>query len=254
MERKRPQARQATKEELRRHLSSASADWARDALDNPELGASELVLLLRNRDLLPETLERIAGDRRWTGHHQVRRGVVGHGRAPVTAARNLLPHLYWKDWLELSIDPATNPLIRRQAEKMLLGKLSELGLGERIALARRCSRALLPALIAAPEPRVVEALLANPRLTEVDLVTLCRQPETTGEALELVALHTVWGRRRNLRLELLQRAEIPVATLLRLAHAIDQSDLHPLLDNDKVPPIVRVAIERRLDGDRESTG
>ena len=185
---KRPPAQQASKKELRHHLSSASADWTRDALDNPELGAAELVMLLRNRDLLPETLERIATDRRWTGHLQVRRGVVAHGRAPLTAARNLLPHLYWKDWLELSIEPSTNPIIRRQAEKLLLGKLSEIGQGERVALARRCSRAVLAPLLLTPTVEVATALLVNPRLKEADLIGVCSgECEAGGDEASVVA-------------------------------------------------------------------
>jgi len=211
-----------------------------------------MVLALRNRELSGQELERIGKDRRWTSHHAIRRGVVSHRRAPVAMARNLLPHLYWKDWLELAVDPAANPVVRRQAEKLLLGRLHEMSTGEHTALARRASRGVIPQLTTIcgdAEPAIVDALMSNPRLVELDLVQLCQRADSSGPVLDRIALHTVWGKRRGVRLELLRRKELPISTLLGIARRIDKRDLQPLIEDDRVPPIVRVALERRRDGD-----
>ncbi len=241
-----PQARTASKDELRRRLSSAPAAWLSEAVDNPELGPSEMMLLLRNPSTPAAALERIGADRTWMGHHELRRGLVRHAHTPPATARNLLGHLYWRDWCEIAAHPAANPMVRRQAEKLLLSNLSELGAGERINLARRATRGLIPAFLTDRDPRVIEALLGNARLVEMDLLRLVNDPASNDEALRRVAEHPVWGRRRDLRLALLKRSELPVQTALRLTRTMDKRDLRALVEDDKVPLIVRVGIERRL--------
>jgi hypothetical protein len=246
-----PPARTASKHELRRRLRSAPAAWLSQALENPELGPTELLLVLRNPSTPAAVLEQIGANRRWMGHHELRRGLVRHAHAPLTLARNLLSHLYWKDWCDIAAHPAAHPMIRRQAERMLLASVGELTLGARIMLARRATRGLIPAFLTDPEPRVVQALLGNPRLVEMDLVRLVNNPSTVADVLRCVAEHTIWGQRRDLRLALLRRAELAVQTALRLARKMDPQDLRMLVEDDKVPQIVRVGIERRL---REDSG
>jgi len=246
-----PPARTASRDELRRRLSSAPAAWLNDALENPELGPSELMLLLRNPATPAAALERIGANRTWMGHHELRRGLARHAHAPPAVARNLLGHLYWKDWCEIAAHPAANPMIRRQAERLLLACMIELGAGERINLARRATRGLIPAFLTDPDPRVIEALLGNPRLVEMDLLRLANDAANGSEALRRVAEHPVWGQRRDLRLALLRRSELAVQTALRLARKMDPRDLRMLVEDDKVPQIVRVGIERRL---REEAG
>jgi len=246
-----PRARTASKEELRRRLSSAPAAWLGDALENPELGPRELMLVLRNPATPAAVLEKIGSNKTWMGHHELRRGLARHAHAPPAVARNLLPHLYWKDWCDIAAHPAANPVIRRQAERMLLAGVGDLGAGERIMLARRATRGLIPAFLTDSDPRVIQALLGNPRLVEADLVRLANDPTNGADILRCVAEHTVWGQRRDLRLALLRRPELPAQTALRVARTMDRQDLRMLVEDDKVPLIVRVGIERRL---REGAG
>ena len=246
-----PGARTASKSELRRRLSSAPAAWLSQALENPELGPTELMLVLRNPAAPATVLERIGANRAWMGHHELRRGVARHAHAPLAVARNLLPYLYWKDWCEIAAHPAANPVIRRQAETMLLARIGELGCGERIMLARRATRGLIPAFLSDADPRVIQALLGNPRLVEIDLVRVANDTANGAEVLRRVAEHPVWGQRRDLRLALLRRPELAVQAALHLARKMDRRDLQMLVEDDKVPLIVRVGIERRL---REDPG
>jgi hypothetical protein len=244
-------ARTASRAELRRRLSSAPAAWLSQALKNPELGPAELMLVLRNPAAPATVLEEIGANRSWMGHHELRRGLVRHRHAPPALARRLLGHLYWKDWCEIAAHPPANPMIRRQAERMLLACIGELGAGERIMLARRVTRGLIPAFLTDPDPRVIQALLGNPRLAEVDLLRLANDASNSAEVLRCVAEHSVWGQRRDLRLALLRRPELAIQTALRLARKMDPRDLRMLVEDDKVPQIVRVGIERRL---REESG
>jgi hypothetical protein len=238
-------ARNASREELQQRLGHAPAAWLSRALENPHLGPREMLLLLRNHAATADLLGRIAADREWTAYHEVRRGLTLHARTPLSSARNLLPHLYWKDWVDVAADPAANPVVRRQAERMLLARLDDLSLGERIALARRATRGLVRALNET-HARVVDALLGNPRLIELDVVTLVGSASAGREVLLRVAEHPVWGRRRAVRLELLKRSELPLQTALGTARQLVRRDLRALIRDDRVPLLVRVDIERRL--------
>jgi hypothetical protein len=246
-----PHARTVSKDELRRRLSSAPAAWLSQALENPELGPTELLFVLRNPAAPAAVLERIGANRSWMGHHELRFGLARHAHTPLAVARNLLAHLYWKDWCEIAAHPAANPVIRRQAERLLLARIGELAAGERINLARRATRGLIPSILTDPDPRVIQALLGNPRLVEVDLIRLANDASNGAEVLRRVAEHPVWGQRRDLRLALLRRPELAVQTALRLARKMARRDLRMLVEDDKVPLIVRVGIERRL---REEPG
>lgn len=244
-------ARTASRDELRRRLSSAPAAWLSQALENPELGPAELMLALRNPAAPAEMLERIGANRDWMGHHRLRQGVARHAHTPLAAARNLLPHLYWKDWCDIAAHPGANPVIRRQAERMLLARIGDLAPGDRITLARRATRGLIPACLNDTDGRVIQALLGNPRLMEADLLRLVKDPDQGSDSIRHVAEHPVWGRRRDIRLALLRRPELPTQTALRLTQKMDRRDLQALVEDDKVALIVRVGIERRL---RENPG
>lgn len=241
-------ARRARKAELRRRLSSAPEAWLRGVLDNPEVGPAELILLLRNHAAPIELLERIGAHPGWMAHHEVCRALARHARTPLALARNLLPLLYWKDWIDLAAQPSANPVVRRQAERMLLARLDDLSLGQRIALARRATRGLIHGFLKETDPRALEALLDNPRLVELDAVRLAENPVAGAYALDRIAEHPVWGRRRAVCLQLLRRAELAIQTSLRLAHRLEPRDLQVLVEDDRVPLVVRVGIERRLRG------
>ncbi len=243
-----PPARTASKEQLRRRLTSAPAPWLAEALENPELGPSELLLLLRNPTTPTAVLEEIGTNRDWMGHHELRRGLVRHRHAPPTLANRLLDLLFWKDWCDIAAHPGANPRVRRQAERLLRNCIGDLGLGERINLARRVTRALIPVFLADRETRVIQALLANPRLVEMDLVRLLNDRAQGANVLRCVAEHPTWGQRRELQLLLLRRPELGVQAALRIARKMHPRDLRRLLQDDKVPQIVRVGIERRLRG------
>jgi hypothetical protein len=106
---------------------------------------------------------------------------------------------------------------------------------------------MIPGFLAQTHPRVVGALLDNARLAEPDVVRLVGKLGDDPEALDLIASHTGWGARRAVRLELIVQAGLPLQTALRLARQLDPRDLRVLVEDDRVPLVVRVWIERRLE-------
>ena len=72
--------------------------------------------------------------------------------------------------------------------QIVLGKVEE-------AIARGASPAVLAALRHDPTPRVVAALLENPRLTEATLLPLLASEQSSPQALAVVAGNPKWSSR-----------------------------------------------------------
>jgi hypothetical protein len=236
----------ASLEELRRRLTGASPEFLRGAVENPNLTPRELLLLLRNRQAPAELLRTIADHRNWTRNQEVRRALVLHPRSPLAVARRFVPHLFWKELAEVVRAPHVHPVARRQAEKRLIAQVEELAEGERVALSRIASRGIIGALIDGAGTRELRALLGNPRLIEADAVRIASRDSSTPEALALLSDHERWGRRRQVRLALIENPNTPVPSALRMLRGLSKLDLERLRLGETVPRVVQVAAERLL--------
>lgn len=238
--------RRATKDELRRRLGTAPAEYLAGALENPACGEAELLAWLRNRDAPAELLLKIGADARWTRRAAVRRLLVHHPNVPLIVARRQVEQMFWMELAEVAADLQVNPLIRRRAEELLRLRVGELGIGERVALARRATRGLVSALIHAQETAVLRALLNNSRLVERDAIQIAAGSQAPGALLASLAADPKWGPRRAVRMALLRNPRTPVPTALRVTESIPRRDLRELIRDAKVPQIVRVGAARRL--------
>jgi hypothetical protein len=234
-------------EELRGRLSSAPASYLEGALDNPALTHRELLLLLRNRNAVPALLSRIARDRSWTRFYEVKKAIVAHPKCPLIASRTLVQHLFWKDLVEVAVNVKAHPVIRRRSEELLRARVDELAVGERVALATRATRGLIPCLLESAESRVLSRLLSNPRLVEGDVVRIASGQRAPAPVLAQIAAHHRWGGRRDVRLAVLRNGRTPLQAALGLVAKLDQRDLQRLSKDGKVRRIVRIRAERQLE-------
>jgi hypothetical protein len=248
------EGRSARVEQLRQQLSSAPLPYLEGALENPALGEEEMVLLLRNLRAGPALLQRIGRDHRWTRSYEIKKGLVQHPRTPQGVSSNLLPHLYWRELVEVSGNLRAPPVVRRHAEALIEMRLEEMSLGERVALARRASRGLVGRLIEMGEARVMQGLLGNPRLVERDAIRVASSGRVSAGLLSHLARHPKWGPRREVRLALLRNARTPVPAALGLLGMLSRRDLRRLAGDENVPRIVRVGAERRLGSERPRIG
>ena len=238
--------RAASAEELRRRLPSAPPSFLEGALENPGLGEEELLLLLRNRQATPALLSRIGGEPRWSRSYEVRRGLVRNPRTPPALAARLARNLFWKDLLDAAEDNRVHATVRRKVEQLLEARVSELSEGERISLARRAGRSIIPRLIESSEDRVLRSLLDNRRLVEFDAVQLA-SAVVPAEFLAALADHERWGGNRAVRIALLQNGRTPVPVSLKLLGRLHLRDLRRVAKDGKVPTIVRVGATRELE-------
>ncbi len=204
-----------------------------------------LALLLR-ADCTAALCQAIARNGRLTSFYSVRCRLVEARQTPQHISLQFVPHLYWMDLLRISADVRISPVIRRAAENRLLGRLPELSLGEKISTAKACSRELLPALMKDPDPRVFEALLQNPRLTEDDVVIYTNSDGARPQHLSRVAENRRWAFRPAVRLALATNPQTPRAVAASQLRHLSRVELRKLLRAKGTSTYLRTCIERLL--------
>jgi hypothetical protein len=221
--------REAGAEELlalvREHAARLEARAARGVLRNPFVTA--------------EIVELIAARPRLVSFYEVRRDLAFCPRAPEALALRLIPGLYWRDLVALGGDTRLHPRLRRAAEQSLIPRLAELATGEKISIARRASPGLLAQLRHDPSPRVIAALLDNPRLTEDILAPVAHSAATPGPVLALIAADRRWGARYALQSALSRNPGTPLSTSLRLLPLLRKAELKAVAADPRVPEPVR---------------
>jgi hypothetical protein len=212
---------------LRRRLREAAADELERlvAAHVEELDGPALRQLFRNPFLgttLIESLFELPGIE---ARYEARREAVGHPASPRLLALRYVPGLYWADLVRVGLDTRLHPTLRRAADLRLIERLPGLAVGERIAIARSASAAVLAVLRHDPSPGVVGALLDNPRTTEVLLMPLVASERAHPQALAAVARSVKWASRPALRAGLCRNPALPLASALALLPGLGKRDL-----------------------------
>jgi hypothetical protein len=234
-------AGEAAEPELHRRLREAAAEELVVLLREhaEELEPPAVRQALRNPFCSAEVIELVAGARRLLSFHQVRRDLALHPATPETIAARFVPTLFWRDLMEMALDSRLRPTLRRAAELHLTARLPEMAVGEKVSLARRASQGVLAQLRHDPSPRVIAALLDNPRLTEGLLAPVVHGAGTPPAVLELIAADRRWGVRYPLRVALVRNPATPLPTVWRLLESLRKLDLRPVAADPRLSAPVR---------------
>jgi hypothetical protein len=151
----------ASGDELSSLLHHPSTDVLLALLDNPAVDETQLFLLLNRKDLPAEILEEVARRKPLLKNYRVKRALAVHPRTPRLASLRLVRDLYPMDLVQLALLPGTPAELKRIAEDRLIGRLPQLPLGQKIALARRGPGRVAGALLAEGGPQVLSVVLDN---------------------------------------------------------------------------------------------
>lgn len=221
--------REAGTEELlalvREGGEAIDAGAALQALRNPFVTAEMVAVLLARPGLLSS--------------YPLRRELAACPATPRTEALRFVAGLFWRDLLAVGLDMRVPPAVRRAAERHVVARLPALSAGEKVALARRAGAGVLAVLRLDPEPRVIAALLDNPRLTEGVLAPLVHAERAAPEVLRTIAEDRRWGVRYSIRVALSRNPRTPATTALGLLTQLKRSDLEAVAAHPRLAPAVR---------------
>lgn len=178
-------------------------------LKNDQLNEDHLLALLKRRDLSEELLNKIYHRCSESKNHKLTVALVYNPATSGTIIRALLPHLHLFELVDLCLHPGVTADQRLAAERTILQRLPTTPLGNKITLARRASTAIVAELIKESSPKLTEVCLDNPRLKESAIYQFLNGPQATAETISIIARHSRWKQRPNLRLAILKNPRTP---------------------------------------------
>jgi hypothetical protein len=121
-----------------------------------------------------------------------------------------------------------------------------LTLGERKSLARRPDRHALERLAADPHPDVVRQVLANPRLTEDDVVRLAAKRPANPQILAEIVRCVRWVQRGRVRMALVLNPDTPQELAAPICGMLLRHELKLVVEMTHVPTAVRALCYEHL--------
>ncbi len=234
-------ARSATRGEIPLLLHEASEEVLLALLENPLLDEPQLCRLLERRELSETLLDAVA-----KRSYRVRRALAFHAHAPRLVAMRLVRELYLMDLVQLSLLPSVPKELRRLAEELLLARLPQLPLGQKLQLARRASARVAGGLVAEGHEQVARTALDNAFLTEAQVLKVLAREKLPPAVVAAVARHRKWSQIYNVRLALLRHPRVPLERVLGFLPDLTSRDLNELSELTTVSVGVRQHIRREI--------
>jgi hypothetical protein len=229
-------------------ISTMNASELRNLVSGARgLDELEALAVLRNPYCSVDVATMVAARRDLLDLHAVRERLAGFPGMPFSQVMSLMATLPWTSLLALGQSPKTPPLVRRQADKKLIQSLQKMSLGEKIALARRAHRPLLPHLMALADVQVLEAVLDNPRLVETDLLVLLRNRGLPEEFVRLLGRHHRWGVQYRIRRAMVESPSTPLPVALSALVSLRPGDLARFARRRDLPERIRNAAQALQD-------
>jgi len=199
------------------------------AAADPRLTEELALALLERHDLPASALEQLATHPALKKSRKVQLALVTHPRTPRFISLPLLRHLHTFELMQVALTPAVAADVKAAADEIILNRRETISTGERLTLAKRGSGRLVAALLVDPEPRIVEAALENPQLTEALVMkALLREPAQQALA-EMVCCHPKWSLRREVQRALLRHPGTPLGRVLVFARNLPSEALRELM-------------------------
>lgn len=242
-------ARSCSAGEIEPSLASANEETLAALLENPCLDEMHLCRLLERKDLSTPLLERIAGHKEWLRNRRVRLRLVAHPHTPRRIALRLAREIYPMDLVAVSLSLAAPAEIRRFVEDLLLLRLPQLPLGQKLALARRGSARVAGALLADGHERVARVAIENGRLTEAQVLRVLAAAALVPTVIVIIGSHAKWSPLATVRAAIVRHRHAPLDVALSLVPSLPLRDLDDFAGLTNLRPELRAAI-RQIREDR----
>jgi hypothetical protein len=181
---------------------------------DPALTEDAALALLKDRDLPGEAIAAMAANTVVMKNRRVLRALVAHPRAPRHISLPRTRHLYTFELMEMALSPAVAADVKLAGEEVILTRLETITVGERVTLAKRASTRIAAELLRDADERVMQAALANSRITEASVVRAIQHQRVTEALVHAVCRHPEWSLRRDVQIALLRNPHTPLPRAL----------------------------------------
>ncbi len=199
----------AGSEELFQLMLDPDCNFISTLFRNPLISEEHLLVLLKRRDLTEELVALIYRKKQQSLSHRAILALVKNPAASGTLIRNLLPQLRLFELVDLCYLPGVTPDQKLAAERSIIQRLPTTPLGNKITLARRGTANIVAELTKEGHPQLFAVCLGSSRMRETAIYQFLRGATANAETISLVARHSRWNQRPNLRLAILKNQKTP---------------------------------------------
>jgi hypothetical protein len=229
-------------------IHSSSSDTLAAAASHPGLNEDLALALLKRSDLPGHALERLSKNGSLvTKSRKVKLALVQHSKTPRHVSLPLLRHLFTFDLMQVALAPGVPADIKKAAEEALLNRLETISLGEKVSLARRASARVAGALLLDAEPRVIQAALENPQLTEASVIRALAHRDVPVAFVHTVCCHSKWSLRREIRITLLRNKNTPLPRALEFVRALAPPTAREVLQASSLPDNIKSHLLKEIE-------
>jgi hypothetical protein len=236
----------AGKDEIFQIIADPSMEVLQTALKNPLLDDNHLLALLKRRDLSEELLKVISNLPIVAVSRELKVAVVHNPGTPDHVTLALLPHLHLFELVDICYLAGVTPDQKVAAERAIIQRLPTTPLGNKITLARRCTSAVVEALIKEGDPRFMDACLSNPHLKEPAILKFLNGPNAAPDGISTVARHPRWKGRATLQLAILKNPKTPAVWFTLFLPRLSSVELKGVLASRRNSPAQKKLVTEEL--------
>jgi hypothetical protein len=237
----------AGKDEIFQVIADPSMEVLKTALRNPFLDDNHLLALLKRRDLSEELLNAIAILPMVAESHELKVAIVHNPGTTDHVTLALLPHLHLFELVDICYLGGVTPDQKAAAERAIIQRLPTTPLGNKITLARRCTSAVVEALIKEGDPRFLDACLTNPHLKEAAIFQFLSGPKAAANGISAVARHPRWKGRVTLQLAILKNPKTPAVWFTLFLPRLSVAELKGVLASRRISQTQKKLVTEELD-------
>ncbi len=134
----------------------------------------------------------------------------------------------------------------KREKKSLFQLIQDMTVAEKIKLAMKGDKEARTILIQDGNRMVQLAVLDNPRITESEIVNICRSRNVDDEVLRRIANSREWSKLYQVRVSLVNNPRTPVAVSMRFVSTLMANDLKMLATSKSVPTAIVTAAKRAI--------
>mgnify|MGYP004390195723 CR=1 FL=1 len=125
-------------------------------------------------------------------------------------------------------------------------QLKELGVSDRVRLARQATRPVRALLLRDIEKRIHLEVVKNPKITDEEIVEATKISNLSPGALRYIATQRKYTRRRDVVLNLIYNPSTPSDQSMKLIGTLNQSELLKIMRSNRVREKLQIAAKKKL--------